>query len=136
MANILVVDDRATNRDYLVTLLGYANHQLLEAVDGAEAIEIVQRERPDLVICDVLMPRMDGFEFVRRLRSEPAVADTKVVFFSASYLEEDARRLAEAGGVLEVLTKPSPPEEILRAGRSRPHAEFLHRPACGPGGLR
>jgi len=115
MARILIVDDRATNRDYLVTLLGYAHHELTESVDGEEALEIVRRDRPDLVICDVLMPRMDGFEFIRRLRAETALADTKVLFFSASYIEEDARKLAEAGGVLQVLVKPCPPEEILVA---------------------
>lgn len=114
MASILVVDDRAVNRDFLVTLLGYADHRMLQANDGAEALEFVRLERPDLVICDVLMPKMDGYEFVRQLRSDPDIADTRVIFFSASYLEQDAHDLARAGGVLHVLAKPCPPEEILR----------------------
>jgi two-component system, cell cycle sensor histidine kinase and response regulator CckA len=68
MAKILVVDDAAPNRRFLVKLLGYGAHPLLEAGDGAEALRLCQAERPDLVISDVLMPTMDGFELVRLLR--------------------------------------------------------------------
>jgi diguanylate cyclase (GGDEF)-like protein/PAS domain S-box-containing protein len=113
MSRILVVDDRDANRDFLVTLLRYRSHELLQARDGLEALDRVRTERPDLIICDILMPRMDGFEFVRQLRADPAVAASKVIFFSASYLEEDAQQLARAGGVIDVLSKPCPPEQIL-----------------------
>lgn len=115
MATILVVDDREVNRDFLVTLLGYRQHSVLQAADGAEALTCVRQEHPDLVICDVLMPKMDGYEFVRQLRTDASVAATKVLFFSASYLEDDAHQLAKAGGVLRILTKPCPPEEVLHA---------------------
>ena len=114
MAKILIVDDRAINREFLVTLLGYGHHQTLEATDGAEALERVRAEHPDLVICDVLMPRMDGYEFVRQLRADDAIANTRVIFFSASYFGREAHDLAKAGGVLDVLTKPCAPEEIIR----------------------
>ena len=67
MATILIVDDRALNREYLVTLLGYKGHRLLEAADGVEALEVVRNESPDLVIADIPMPTMDGYEFVRQL---------------------------------------------------------------------
>jgi CheY-like chemotaxis protein len=76
MATILVVDDRAPNRELLVTLLGYKGHRLLEAADGAEALAIVRTERPDLVITDIPMPTMDGYEFVRELRADPEIAAT------------------------------------------------------------
>lgn len=115
MARILVVDDREVNRDFLVTLLGFRHHTILQASDGAQALASVRTEHPDLVICDVLMPKMDGFEFVRQLRADASIAATKVIFFSASYLEEDAHQLARAGGVLRILTKPCPPEEVLAA---------------------
>src|SRR5688572_18913335 len=68
MATILVVDDRPTNRQFLSTLLGYGGHRLLEAADGAEALRLVKAERPDLVISDILMPTMDGFEFAKSVR--------------------------------------------------------------------
>lgn len=66
MAKILIVDDRPINREFLTTLLGYRGHHLLEATDGAEALDVVRAEHPDLIITDVLMPVMDGYEFVRK----------------------------------------------------------------------
>jgi PAS domain S-box-containing protein len=114
MATILIVDDRPVNREFLVTLLGYSGHRLLEAGDGSEGLAVARAERPDLVIADVLMPTMDGYEFVRLLRADPAIADTRVVFYTAHYHEPEARRLASACGVSAVLTKPSEPEVVLR----------------------
>jgi signal transduction histidine kinase len=113
MTTILVVDDRAPNRYLLTTLLGYAGHASLEAADAEHALEIVRAARPDLVIADVLMPSIDGFEFVRRLRSEPEIAQTRVMFYTATYLETEARALAEACGVRHVLVKPTEPQIIL-----------------------
>ena len=73
MATILVVDDRPANREFLRTLLGYQSHRVLEAIDGAEALALVKSARPDLVISDILMPTMDGYEFVYRLRADPVL---------------------------------------------------------------
>ncbi|AMV25356.1 Blue-light-activated protein [Gemmata sp. SH-PL17] len=115
MATILIVDDRPANREFLVALLGYGGHRLLEAGDGAEGLALVRAARPDLVIADVLMPTMDGYEFVHLLRSDPRVASTRVIFYTAHYHEPEARRLAAECGVSEVLTKPSEPEAVLRA---------------------
>ncbi len=115
MAKVLVVDDNAANRELVVTLLKYRGHEPLEAADGADALEVVRAERPSLVISDVLMPTMDGYEFVRRLRADPALAATEVVFYTAHYREHDARNLARACGVSRVLVKPCNPEDILAA---------------------
>lgn len=114
MAKILVVDDHATNRQLIVTLVGYKGHQACEAADGAEALAVAGRERPDLIICDVLMPTMDGYEFVRQMRADPSIASTEVIFYTANYHEQDARNLAKACGVSRVLIKPSEPDEILQ----------------------
>jgi PAS domain S-box-containing protein len=114
MATILVVDDRPDNRSFLVTLLGYSGHQLVEAMDGEEALTKARDHRPDLVITDLLMPTMDGFEFVRRLRSEAALSDVRVIFYTATYLASDARGLADACGVTHILTKPVEPDVVLR----------------------
>jgi PAS domain S-box-containing protein len=115
VATILIIDDQPTNREYLVTLLGYGGHRLLQAANGAEGLTVARAERPDLVIADILMPTMDGYEFVRQLRADPAVAGTVVVFYTAHYLEREARALAQACGVFHVLTKPCEPEVVLRA---------------------
>lgn len=113
MANILIVDDRAENRDFLVTLLGYRGHTLRQASDGAEALEAVRAQAPDLVISDVLMPTMDGYEFVHRLRADPQLAAIPVVFYTAHYLQREATLLAEKSGVRHILRKPCEPREVL-----------------------
>jgi PAS domain S-box-containing protein len=113
-ATILVVDDHAANRSVLVSLLGYVGHRVVEAADGREALALAQRERPSLVITDLLMPVMDGFDLARRLREDAALAAVPVVFYTATYVESDARALADACGVRHILTKPAEPEEILR----------------------
>jgi signal transduction histidine kinase len=113
MPTILIVDDRASNRDLLTTLLGYAGHAALEAADAEQALEIVRDARPDLVIADVVMPSIDGFEFVRRMRNEPEIAQTRVMFYTATYLEAEAHALAVACGVEHVLVKPAEPRLIL-----------------------
>ena len=69
MATILVVDDRPPNREILVALLGCKGHRILEAGDGREALALVRERRPELVICDILMPVIDGYAFVRQLRT-------------------------------------------------------------------
>ncbi len=115
MAKILVVDDLAANRELVVSLINVRGHEPLEAADGAEALELVRKERPELIISDILMPTMDGYEFVRQLRADPAIADTEVIFYSAHYLEREARNLAMTCGVSRVLIKPCEPEDILDA---------------------
>jgi PAS domain S-box-containing protein len=115
MAKILIVDDRALNRQFLTALLGYAGHQLSEAVDGAEALAKIRGERPDLVITDLLMPTMDGFQLVQQMRAEPAIADTAVIFYSATFRLQEASELARACGVSVVIPKPSEPQIILDA---------------------
>jgi signal transduction histidine kinase/CheY-like chemotaxis protein len=114
MAKILVVDDRPENRQFLVTLLGYRSHQLLEAADGSEALALARAEHPDLVITDILMPTMDGYEFVRQLRADAAIGDTTIIFCTAHFLGREAENLARSCGVSHLLVKPCEPEIVLR----------------------
>ncbi len=113
-ATILIVDDHVLNREFLITLLGYGGHRLIEAGNGIEGLKMVEAERPDLVISDILMPNMDGYEFVTRLHSDPATAELPVIFYTATYREREANQLAQSCGVRWVLPKPSDPEVILR----------------------
>jgi PAS domain S-box-containing protein len=117
MATILVVDDLTANRDLLVTLLRHQGHRLLEAEDGQQGLAVVRAEHTDLVITDVLMPVMDGYEFVRQLRLDPATSRIPVVFYTAHYGEREARALALSSGVSCVLTKPAEPEDVLESVR-------------------
>ena len=114
MSCILAIDDRPINRQFLVTLLGYGGHKVLEASDGEEALGIVRQSHPDLVITDIKMPKMDGYEFVDRLRREEGIAATPVIFYTALYHEREARGVADSYGVTDIITKPSEPEVILR----------------------
>jgi signal transduction histidine kinase/CheY-like chemotaxis protein len=113
MPHILVVDDHAANRELISTLLGYAGHSTSEAADGADALARVRAEQPALVICDILMPTMDGYEFVRQLRADPQIAHTEVVFCTATFMEKEARNLALSCGVSKLLFKPCEPQSIL-----------------------
>jgi CheY-like chemotaxis protein len=74
MSTVLVVDDVATSRDVVSTLLGYRGHRVIEACDGNEALVLARREHPDVIVMDVLMPGMDGYELTRALRTDPATA--------------------------------------------------------------
>ena len=115
MATILIVDANPADRRWYITLLGNYGHRLLEASDGAEALKIAQTELPELIITDVLMPHLDGFSFVRRLRAEPLLAGIPVIFQTASYDVSEIHRLARASGVQHILRKAAEPHDILRA---------------------
>lgn len=99
MATILIVDDRADNRQSLAALVSGKGHRVIEADDGAQALALARARPPDLVITDGLMPVMDGFEMLRRLRSDPHLAHTRVIFYTAAYPDAEARSLAHVHGV-------------------------------------
>lgn len=113
MSKILVIDDRPSNRDYFVTLLGYGGHELIEAADGVSGLNLARKEKPDLIIVDIVMPEMDGYEFIRQLRSDPGIGGTPAIFHTANYLEDEVRRMADMCGVKYIIVKPSEPGEIL-----------------------
>ena len=113
MASILVLDDRAANRDLLSTVLCSAGHTVMQADSGATALPVARLQRPDLIIADILMPVMDGYEFVRRLRRDPVLAETRVIFCTATYLEEDVTKLAAGCGVEHIILKPCGAPGIL-----------------------
>ncbi|HTK73927.1 MAG TPA: HD domain-containing phosphohydrolase [Gemmataceae bacterium] len=133
MPTILIVDDDRCCRGYLLTLLGRRGYRLLEADDGAAGLALARSATPDLIITDILMPSMDGYEFVRQLRTIPAIAATPVIFWSATYLESEAATLAGHCGVSQILTKPCDPETVLRtvqeALHAEPHAGAVPRPS-------
>lgn len=114
MATILVADDNRANREALSALLESAGHSVVRAVDGREALARAQETRPDLVIADVLMPMIDGYELARRLKADPATAGAALIFYTAYFGGQDAQALAQAHGVSRVLLKPSENAEILR----------------------
>lgn len=113
MASVLVVDDTAVNRNLIATVLSFAGHRVIEAADGATAMELIRRERPDLVITDLLMPVMDGYKLAREIRADPELASLPIVFYTANYLEQEIRPFAIATGVGHILVKPVDPERLI-----------------------
>jgi CheY-like chemotaxis protein len=111
---ILIVDALSGNRNFLATLLRDQGHRVLEASNGREGLAAVQAEHLDLVITDVLMPVMDGYEFVRQLRLDPQTSPIPVLFYTAPYSEREARELSRSVGVSFVLTKPAESTEVLK----------------------
>jgi len=111
-ATILIVDDETTNLATLSAYLEAAGFEVLAAQDGASGLSIVERARPDLILLDVLMPGLDGFETCRCLKAAERIQDIPVIFMTA--LTETADKVTgfEVGGV-DYVTKPFQVEELL-----------------------
>lgn len=113
MGNILIVDDRAINREYLCTLLKHAGHSVYEAENGDEALTAIKKQTPDLVITDILMPVMNGYDFVKELKQDKHYSKIPVIFHTATYRSQDARQMARELDVKFILSKPSELAEII-----------------------
>jgi CheY-like chemotaxis protein len=139
MATILIVENDPAGRVALAAVLTSASHRVLEAKDGIEALTKLRANRFDLVLCDILMPRMDGYEFLCELRGHPTLAATPVVFWTATLDEPEARSLALACGVSHLLSKAAEPEEMLKtvaSALSMPPAAVTPRPELGHAYIR
>ncbi len=116
---ILIVDDEPLIRTLLVqTLEDFEEHgvTLLTASNGIQAWQLAQDERPNLVILDVMMPKMSGYQVCELIRSEPALNDTYVIMLTAKGQETDRQR-GEQVGADEYVTKPFDPDYLIeRAG--------------------
>ena len=112
-ATILVVDDSPVNLQLLVRTLDGTGHRVLVATGGKSAIEIAARARPDLILLDVMMPGVDGFEVCRAVKENPATKDIVIIFLSA--LGEVADKVAGLEmGASDYITKPID-SEVLKA---------------------
>src|SRR6476659_3589022 len=116
---ILVVEDQMDNRQILRDLLGNAGYDLLEAENGVEALTMVAQRRPDLILMDIQLPVMDGYEATRRLKSDPATKSIPIIVVTSYALSGDETKAREAGCDAYV-TKPYSPRQLL--GKVR---EFL-----------
>ena len=107
---ILAVDDAESNIDILLDALG-SEYEIVVALDGESALEIVAEDKPDLILLDIMMPGMDGFEVLEHLKASPDTADIPVVILSAKKGEDDwARGLGL--GAADYLTKPFDMPEV------------------------
>ncbi len=118
VTTVLVVDDQPKIRKFLRKILGNKGHQVVEAADASEGWRRALEIRPDLIISDILMPAMDGYEFVRLLRGNARTAHIPVILVTAVYHEKEQRALARSCGVFHFLTKPVRPKVLLQAVRA------------------
>ncbi len=109
---ILVIDDDPLIVELVQTTLELEGYPVLVARDGEEGLRAVEAEHPDLVISDVMMPKLDGFEVVRRIRSDPLVKNTPLIILSARGDEEDRIRGLDLGAD-DYMTKPFAPRELV-----------------------
>lgn len=110
-ARILVVEDNPMNMKVVLMTLKRHGYTLLEAVDGKEALEVAISERPDLILMDIQLPKMDGLEVTRRLRQMPEFEQTPIIALSAYAMKGDRERGMEAG-FDDYLSKPVNTREL------------------------
>ena len=108
---ILIVDDTETNIDILLELLG-ESYDILVSLDGEGALEIVKEDKVDLILLDIMMPDLDGYEVCRRLKSASYSKDVPVIFITAKVDEDSIEKAYEVGG-MDYVTKPFKPRELL-----------------------
>ncbi|MCL5887276.1 MAG: PAS domain S-box protein [Actinobacteria bacterium] len=111
---ILVVDDDSPSRILIATILESAGYQTVSAKDGIEALAIARSDSVDVVITDILMPRMDGFRLTQEWKRDPALSMIPVIFTTASYLDPADERLAVQMGADAFIAKPLDPENLLK----------------------
>ena len=116
-STILVVDDNSQNLELLQAYLEDLRCKVITAVDGLEAMKAVTQHNPDLILLDIMMPRMSGFEVCRRLKQNPATADIPVVMITALNELGDIER-AVAVGTDDFLSKPINKLELLTRVKS------------------
>lgn len=117
-ARIMVVDDQATNIQLVGSVLGKLGHEIIPASDGPTALKRLGLRTPDLILLDLLMPEMDGWEVCRRLRENPEWREIPIIFLSAADDKDFIKRALEAGAV-DYITKPFNHGELVSRVRTQ-----------------
>lgn len=115
MSRILIADDVAENRYMLLTLFRSRGYDVEAAENGALALQMALKSPPDVIVTDILMPVMDGFELCRRWRIEPTLKEIPFVFYTATYTDEKDERFALSLGAWRFLVKPQRAEVLMSA---------------------
>jgi CheY-like chemotaxis protein len=113
MAHILVAEDERDIRELINFTLVFAGHQVTQAANGAEAVELAPKVKPDLIMMDVRMPKMTGYEACRQIKQMDELKNTPVIFLSAKGQDEEVQTGIEAGAAAYIL-KPFSPEDLTR----------------------
>jgi len=124
VARVLLIDDDQSNLDVMRQLLRIEGHELVWAADGEQGLALVRQLRPELIICDVIMPHLGGYAVLETVRADPRFSGVPVLLFSAA-MNEEARAMGLRRGATEVLAKPFDLEQLRGAirrclGQERP----------------
>jgi two-component system alkaline phosphatase synthesis response regulator PhoP len=111
MAKILIAEDERDIRDLVAFTLRFAGYEVFAAPNGEEAVELASKVNPDLILMDVRMPRMTGYEACKVMKANPALKDIPVVFLTARGQETEIQQGLEAGAE-EYLLKPFAPDQL------------------------
>ena len=109
---LLLVEDNEDNRTIYATVLRYLGYQVIEAVDGLQAVALARSEQPDLILMDISIPGMDGWEATRVLRQDPATREIPIIALTAHALPDDRKRATEVG-FTSYLAKPIEPNAVV-----------------------
>jgi len=110
---LLVVEDIPDILDLMEATLKFKGYRVITARNGQEALEVIQKERPALIISDILMPKMDGFSLLHRLRINPETRDIPLVFLTATYVAPEDKAFAISIGATRFIEKPLNLEEFI-----------------------
>jgi len=110
---ILIVEDVPNVLELLEVTLRFKGYAVLTARNGEEALEVLEREKPVLIITDILMPKMDGYAFIQKLRLNPETRGIPVVFLSATYVTPEDKQFALSLGAARFMEKPIDTEDFL-----------------------
>ncbi len=111
-AKILVVDDEVYILHILDFILGAESYDVVTATNGEQALQKVREEKPDLVILDIMMPKLDGYETCRMIKSDPATKNIPVILLTAKGREVD-QKLGREVGANDYMTKPFSPSKLI-----------------------
>jgi DNA-binding response OmpR family regulator len=115
MKKLIIVDDNPQNLYFLEVLLKTNGYEVFMAANGYDAFEMAKAAPPDLIISDILMPKIDGFTLCKNWRSEESLKDIPFIFYTATYTEEKDKEFALSLGADRFFVKPMEPDEILLA---------------------
>jgi len=117
MTKILIAEDEPDIRDLVAFTLRFAGYEVVTGTNGEEAVELAKKELPDLILLDVRMPRMTGYEACKQIKADYSLKDVPVVFLSAKGQETEIRDGMESGAD-EYLLKPFAPNQLTERVRS------------------
>ena len=112
MKKILIADDRSEVVELVRVSLEGEDYQIIDASDGREALEKIKREKPDLILLDIIMPKMDGFEVLVRLKQDPTTKETPVIMLTIKEQKLDREKGIELGAI-DYIIKPFSPSVLL-----------------------